>query len=492
MTFSREMCFHGRDMSLLRGLLRNTVSLTTGRICAKILGAVFIAFLARAVGPAGVGKYVYVASLIAMFMLLPNFGFDTLLVREVAKRREEGKEIIDNILTIKLVLALFASFLLISFVGLRHYDNQTTQIIRLMLISGLLSLIFEIFYSVFRAFERMQFEAALLVCKNLLMVVLGVLAIKLGLQLTGIVLAVVLGDVLCFLLGMYVIRHYFVRISPKMNLNMIRKIITAAIPFGLLAIIEIVFINTDYLMIAKLEGETAVGWYSAAVKLLVMVLLVPHMFMNAIFPVLSRLYASATDSLARIYSKAFSYMLMMAFPVAAGGFLLSDQIILLIYGAEFHNSILVLKVMIWVVLFSFVGFVNGATLNATGRERLFALMQGFSALSNIFLDYILIKRFGYIGACYATLILTGLGFIVYSTICHRQLAIKPDFSIIAKSLTASIIMGVVVFFLRKVSLNLVLLIPTGILSYFALILLLGTIPKEDSWALRNVAYRSSA
>ncbi|MCK4825471.1 polysaccharide biosynthesis C-terminal domain-containing protein, partial [bacterium] len=251
------------------------------------------------------------------------------------------------------------------------------------------------------------------------------------------------------------------------------------------------FINTDNLMIATLQNESAVGWYAAANKILWMVFLIPHMFMMVIFPVLSRVSVLSPDTLRQIYSKSFYYLLMISFPIAVGGFLLSDQIILGIYGEQFRNSVLIFKVMVWVVIFCFVGWVNGATLNATGREKLFAGTYSCFALANIVLDYFFIRRFGYIGACYVTLILNGIDFFFYSILCHRQLSIKPEWSIIRKSLVASVTMGGIIYLLKKISVSVLIMIPVGAVAFLGLILLQRTLPKEDIIALRNLVGRFS-
>jgi len=57
------------------------------------------------------------------------------------------------------------------------------------------------------------------------------------------------------------------------------------------------------------------------------------------------------------------------------------------------------------------------------KERLFSMVFGFFTLLNIILNYILIIRFGFMGACYATIFATGLGFIFYTYYIHRHLSI---------------------------------------------------------------------
>jgi hypothetical protein len=52
-------------------------------------------------------------------------------------------------------------------------------------------------------------------------------------------------------------------------------------------------------------------------------------------------------------------------------------------------------------------------------------------------------------------------------------------------------MGSVILLLKEASASLFVMIPVGILIYSGIILLLGTLPKEDSRALRKLAFRSS-
>ena len=478
-------------MSLFRGIIKNSILLTCSNVGGRLLIIIFIAILARSVGPSGIGIYSFALSLIAVFMVLPNFGFDTLIVREIAISKNHTRDYITKVLIIKLLLTSITAFLLIIFIALRKYNSQTTQIILFVFAISFFGSIISTFYSIFRAYERMELEAGISLINNLLRLFMGLSAIKIGMKLNGIVFSLLIAEIFTFLLVVYKVCRNFPQIRFKIGQLSSKKILLSAIPFGIMSLMEIIFINTDNLMIARLQGEVAVGWYAAASKILIIINLVPSMFWVAILPVLSRISTSSLESLQQTYSKSFSYLLMLSFPIAIGGFMISDQIILTIYGNEFRNSILILQVMIWLITFSFVGYINGATLCATGRERVFAIAFSLIAFANILLDYVFIKKYGYIGACYVTLILKGIEFLIYTIICHKQLSIKPEWKIIINSMFSSVIMGAVIFFFKKASFNLFVLIPMGIVIFFGLIFLLGTLPKEDYMAFRNLVYGSS-
>jgi O-antigen/teichoic acid export membrane protein len=478
----------GLSVGLLEGILKNTAFLTTGRLFSKLLTGVFMVILARSVGPGGFGKLEFAGSLIALFMMLPEFGFDRLMVREVAKAKDRAAEFVANVLGLKILLVI-AAFAILAPFAILQYDLETVEIIAILFLSAFVRSVFLTLCSTFRAFENMKLEALLIIINTSVRFLFGMIAIAMGLGLVGIVLALLSADILALVGGIYVTHRHLIKLRLAFTYRKIRRIALTAIPFGVLTLVEVVLINTDNLMIAKLESETAVGWYSASYKILVMLFLLPLVFMDAIFPVLSRLSASAMDSLRQAYSKAFSYLMMLSFPIAVGGFLLSDQIILSLYGDQFQNSVAIFQIMILVTAFSFVGFINGATLNATGREKIFAVLQGIAALLNVVLDYILIKKFGYIGACYATLVITVTDCIVYSWMCHHWLVTRPDWLFLGKSLLASMGMGGVVLLLKGVSLGVFVTIPVGIVVFFALILLLRTVPSEDMTAIRELSRR---
>ena len=105
-------------MSILRSILKNTFLLSVGQLSAKILGIIFVALLARSIGAEGLGIYSYAISLIAIFLILPSFGFDMLMVRELARTKEQIADFIENVLSIKIILALFASIVLIFFLNI--------------------------------------------------------------------------------------------------------------------------------------------------------------------------------------------------------------------------------------------------------------------------------------------------------------------------------------------------------------------------------------
>lgn len=474
-------------MSLLKTLLTNTFWLIVSQFGSKILGMALIAFMARALGPDGMGVYSYLLSLIAMFLILPDFGFDVLLIRENSKHSEQREALIGNTLTIKILTTLVSSCLFLGFLTYRHYDSETLTIAAMMLLSANFNSIGATFFAVFRSYEKMEYEAKINLFCSILRSLLGIIAIYAGVKLEGIVICLLLADISAFFYSLNFVLRKFCKISIKVDLGQIKHIVVGSIPFGINSLIAVLIMNTNTLLIGEMAGDSAVGWYSAANKILTTLLIIPAMYMNAVFPVLSRLSVSDEASLKLTYSKSYSYLILLGLPVACVGYLTADDIILSIYGQDFHNSVLVFQILIWVTMFSFVGYINGATLNAIGYERLFVGISSTAAVLNILINYPFIMTFGFIGACYGTLILSIIGFFVFSILCHRLLSIRPEWGILIRGALCSLLTGAGVILLKHLSISVIFILPAAGTLYFILLFGLRCIPRQDIAVFKGVA-----
>jgi len=457
-----------------------------------MLSMVFVALLARAVGPAGLGQYYFSISIIALFMILPEFGFNTLLIRDCARSSERRNELIANIVTWKLSLLLITVLLLSVFSILRGYDGYLLRILFLILLSTTIDSWSNTLFSIFRAVEKMEMEAGIVLGGSLLKMILGITAIEMGLPLAGILVFVCIADATIFCSTVILIRR---TIRPVVKLRLstdklaLMEVARSTIPFGILGSVTTVFGNTDTIMIARMVGDEAVGWYSAAGKIFMALNMIPGMFISAVFPVFSRLSVSDSKSLQVSFRKSYCYLFIAGLLVGSMGFTAAEEIVMSIYGAKFDNSILVFRVMSLICLFNYVGSINGITLNAIGRESLLAKVQLVGVLSNIVLDYVLIRMFGFIGACYSTLLLAIVGFVLLSAVSHKQLGIRLRWKVLAKTIISALIMVGVIVILQHLWVHVFIIIPLAVTVYVCCLILLKAIPQEDLKIMKALSLR---
>jgi O-antigen/teichoic acid export membrane protein len=90
---------------------RNTTYLFASEIILKVLGVLWIIFLARSLSISNFGIYNIVTSFIAIFSFLPDFGVGIIIIREIASNKNRVSKLLGAALALNTALAV-ATFLI--------------------------------------------------------------------------------------------------------------------------------------------------------------------------------------------------------------------------------------------------------------------------------------------------------------------------------------------------------------------------------------------
>ncbi len=462
---------------MLRRVAKNIAALFTAHFVVAFLLLALSVVIARTLGDVAFGKYSFVIALTAIFAIFSDLGYNTLMVREVARDPAQAGRYLKNILGIRLVLSLIIFTAIVIIINATGYHADMKNLIYVFAIYTLILSISDVFKMVFRASERMQYESAITMISNIVRVVLGVSVLLRGYGLMGIALVFLLYSLLDLLLSFLVCKTRFVRPGVALDPGFWKGTVMVALPMGLVTILSLVYARTDTIMLAIMDGVAVVGWYNAAYNLVLGFTPIPHLFMNAILPLMSRLYVSSKDSLVMGYEKALTYLLISGLPIAMGMSLLADEIILLLYGEGFANSVIALEILAWDVLLIFICLPLGFMLVAINRQNRMAVIVGGCALLNIVLNLILIPGFSYIGAAIATLITETVLFLAYFYVISKYLYKLPLHKIVMRPLIAT---AVTALFIHLCSgLNLVVIIIYATVLYLVVLYLIGGFDKKD-------------
>jgi len=424
-------------------IAKNASTLILGQIVSRALGIFYVAALARYVGAEGIGKISTATALNGLLVLVVGPGLDTLLVRDVAADEQRSRTYVSNMLILRGLLGVPFVLLTVAVARAARYPGDTVAIILLYTLVYLFDKLGEILASLFRAFERMEYDAGSQIVQDLINISLCLLAIHLRQSLLAIVSVSVLAHACKLLLMMALSHHHFGCPRLTSNFNTIKRLLISSVPFGVLLILHTLQAQSGTFILSLYHTADTVGIYSAAHSLITMLLLLPLAFSTAIFPTFSKLYAHARDDLQRFYQVCYKCLLLVGFPLGLGTMLLGDKVILLIYGDGFEGSAIVLMILA-AFLFTLVGYSNGPLLNAAGKQRFFAWTQGLAVCANVLLCLLLVPTWGPVGAAIA-FVLSGVStFLVHSIACHRLLGLSVPWFTMGKVLLATSLMGLVV------------------------------------------------
>ncbi len=464
-------------MNTIKTIAKNTGMLLVAQIISYVFGFFFIIYAARYFGAEGFGILSFALAFTGIFGVFADFGLSTLTVRDVARDKIAVKKYLGNITLIKTILVIITFGLIALSINLLDYPKKTIIIVYLIALAVITASFTQMFYSVFQAFEKMEYISYGKILNSVLLLVGIFIAMMQAFDLTGFAFMYFLVSAIVLGYSFIVSAYKFVTPSVEADWNFWRRIIKEALPFFLSAFFSLIAFRIDMIMLSIIKGDLVVGWYSAAYRLMEILIFIPSTYVASIYPQLSVFHISSQKSLILLYQKSFKYLVILGLPIAVGTTILADKIILMVYGNEFAKSIIGLQILIWTIPVIFLTYMFGTMLASINRQNLILKTLFICMLINIGLNLILIPEYGYIGASIATVFTEIIGFILQFYSLSKYVHKLEVHELIAKPVLASTVMCLVILFFVKI--NILFLICLSSLIYFYTLIILKTFSAED-------------
>jgi len=455
--------------------------MTLASVGQKVVAFAYFTLIARIIGAEGTGTYFTALAFTTVFVVFVDLGFTNVLVREAAKAKDRLAEYVSTLLFIKVVLGLFTYGALMLTVHMLGYDIELRHMIYLSGITMMFDSLHLTLYGALRAIGNLTYEAISIVGSQLLTLVLGSIFLFLHLPLIFLIFAFTVSSVLNVVFVLYVLlRIYKMKLRVHYNPVVCKHLGRIAIPFALAAVFARVYSYIDSLLLQRLAGDIAVGWYAIPYKITYAFQFIPLALVAAMYPRFSEYYEHDKDRLAYLFQQGMKYLMLISFPIAVGIGILSEDIILLLYTSEYTNSVLPLRILIGSLVFSYVSFPIGAFLNACNRQVAQTVIVGIVMVVNIMLNLILIPMYSVVGAASAALIgnvlLTFLGYLMVPQVVrvsHRFLL-----KILIQVTCSALVMGCVVWYVLGVT-HIAVAILAGALVYSCMLFVVRGVNRQQ-------------
>jgi len=476
-------------MNILKRTTKNFFSLSIGKIISQIITFVTIVYLARILGPENFGKINFAQVVVLYFMLITSLGLPTLGVREVARDKNNISNYVNNLLTLRLILALFSFCLMLGFVSIIH---KSVEVKYLIIFYGLSLFPFALGLEwLFRGIERMEFIGISMILNKISYGILIFALVRNAGDLLTIPFFWVGGNVVGVMFLIYIFIKYFGKIRLKFNFSLSKNLMKKALPMGTAIIMTQIYYNFDTVMLGFMKEDRVVGWYNAAYKIILFIWAFIPLFVDTIFPLMSRYYKESKEKLKTLISSSTRLLSTIALPIGVGGTILAKPIMNFLYpGGKFDNGIIVFQILIWSIVIISVRCIYEQSFLACDREKRYLLGVIIGAITNIGLNAILIPLFSLTGAAIATVI-SELTFSLYMLFYFRIIKRRIIGKHVLKPSLAAIFMGIIVYYMK--GFNLFFSVSAGMVSYLAIILLIkGVTFKEINWWREEITRREYA
>jgi O-antigen/teichoic acid export membrane protein len=473
-------------MSSLARVARNTAALAVGNLLTKILSLVFLVYVARRLGDLGFGQFSTAMALVGLVSVLPNYLARPYLVREVARARDRAGRLLDQVALSNLILSLLV-FAGLWFVGPHFgYDQVTVKAIALLGFALTFDSVTNSYHAALAGFERLDYSAVINVVNTLLTIALGGVILFAHPSLQWLIGAYVAAKALTLVLARRALRLLAVQTAVGFNPRLFWTLHTGAWPFFITTVFVMIYQRLDIVILSFFRRPEEVGYYNAAYKLMEGMGLLAASFVQAVYPVMSRLFVEQPDRLALAYRRSLRVLLAFLIPAAAGLTVAAWDLVPACFGKTFVPAAIALMILVWGQLLDGLNPLLAQALRAADRERTVAWIAGAGAASNVACNLVLIPLFGLYGASVATLISFGLVLWLNQREVARVFGRSDIGGPLARTVLAALIMAATMWLLRHYALlNLSIgyragaLVLAGCAAYPIAAVICGVLDRED-------------
>ncbi len=402
-------------MSHGHGIRKNTFYAVATRVIRLVTNMLLFVGIARFYGVEGFGQFTTAHTLSTIFLLLADFGFDSLLPTQIASGGNGSGKAIEQYFALKLVFLVLATLGMLFLPLFHSFSDETRLLVQIFALYIPFASLGNFFYAVFKGYERFNHETRIAFVTNaatlLVVLIFGWMHAPLAVLAGAFVGTRAFGTLLALITARQLSN---VRLLP-LQFGGWRDVWSKVVIFGLHFLFSNLYFQLDTILLAFWRGDRDVGIYQSAFKIVALGLIVPDIALNAMMPVLSRLFATDRKRYEE-YGRLLAKLLMViGMPVSVALLVSADQIIAFVYGAEeFTESALILRCFAVTTLVRYAVEPYGLLLTTSERQKTRMIIVGAATVVSLGLNWFLIPVYGPLGAALVSLlanILVGLSIL---------------------------------------------------------------------------------
>lgn len=409
-------------------------------VTTVVLSLVSIRLITGYLGKEGFGDYATVLAYFAFFSAVADLGIGSITAREISREGADESGILGRVASLRIASSLVVFLLVPLFLPFFSYSLPVK--IGIWIAAG------TIVFSTFSIFLNGIFQ------KNIAMdriamteflgkivqvsAVYGVVYFKLGFLgiASTLLISLSFNALVAFFLSRKFAKFHFVADVPFW-----KRFLHDSLPLGGSALITFFYFKMDTILLSVMKGSAAVGTYSVAYKVMENLTFFPALLAGLILPLLSKALSVDRSRFRDIADTTFRVFAIIAIPLVLGGVFFSKQIIPIVSGSGFQESVPVLELLIVSLAFIFFGnFFNMILIVGNHQKELMKTLL-FVAVANIIANSFLIPRFSYLGAAGTSLGTEFLVSVVTGFLAYRLLGYRPSFDKIGRVALSAFIMG---------------------------------------------------
>lgn len=471
------------SLNELQRFAKNFFFKISSTIISGVLSILVVSHLSKALTPDGFGKYSFLITYTSYFIFLTSLGTDIVAIRIMSVQKEKIKTILGSLISLKLLLTIAVFIIMI--VPMIFVDKLRGFGWVLIIFSiTILPFPFSV-QSVFEATKRIEFPSIISIISQLVNFILIILFVKSpdDLLFLGIILVSI--NVLIFITHNFIFIKYYGRWKWSFDKLLWTEFLKNGIVIGFIQIVSNMNHFFDILLLGFMKTDQEVGIYSAAYRVMFMIISVMSIIINLIMPILFENYKLNLEKYKFYFNHFLKFLVFFTYITACLSFFLAFPVLNIFYDLnKYHDSILCFQILSCSIFLIGVNSPYNIGLLSMHKEKQLLGIITTQFIINIIANLILIPKYGIYGSSISTVISDLIGVPLYIISFTRviKISIWRNYALA----TISIIpMALVLYFLN---INFILKALIGVAVMFAFTLLIKGYTIEELQFIRKTLF----
>lgn len=385
------------------------------KIIQSFLGLIINRFTANYLGTENFGALNYAITVTTFVLPIAQLGLSAVIVQEVVTKDGKDGEILGSAIFMSFISSILCYVLILIYVKKINVNEIETIVCCATYGLSLFAQAFQLIVYWFQAKLLSKYISIVSIIAYLITSIYKIVLLVCKADLWLFALSYSIDFCVISILGFYLYKKRCI-FRFKIKMNIIKELFKSGRHFIISGLMVTIFAQTDKLMLKQMMGNYEIGVYSAAFSCASSFSFVFVAMIDSFRPVIFECRESDSVLFEKNMKTMFSVLIYSSLFMGILFCIFSKIIVHLLFGLNYLEAAPILCVVVWHTMFSYIGSCRDMWILANGKQNLLWILNLIGALINCLLNYFFIKKFGVIGAAWASVIsqffmYMGLGFV---------------------------------------------------------------------------------
>jgi len=403
--FHKLKSYLTQNTSTKQTIIKNTFWLAVAEFFSKWINLILPIFIVRFIWTEQFWIYSFAYTLSAIIYIFSDIWLTQLFIREVSKNHENIKKLFGIIYISKGFLSLITMWIIVTLAMLVEKNIYNQLVIIVLWFVFISNSFVEFIRWIFRWLQKSEFEAKIRLVYGLITLLISIPYIIFFKSILWVaIINLAINIVLLIWLYYYIYKGKLIEKIYHIDLQESKKLIKESYFFALSVVFVMLYYYIDTVILKFFVWYNEIWLYSSAYRILIILIAPASLLVNVLFPVLSKTYYENQKKFKNAIKKLFKLIFIPSLICIPLLIFFSSYIIEILYWKDLLTITSTLQILLWSLFFTYLGSIFGVGLQSSWKQKYYTIISMIWVVINIWLNVILIPRYGINGAAISTFV----------------------------------------------------------------------------------------